>query len=387
MKIVHVMLCGPVTDGWSYQDNLLTKYHRKSGYDVTMITSQWVWGENGNLVKFEKTNYRNEDDVKVIRLPMKGRDDFSRKFKCYDGLKETLESESPDILFIHGCQFLDINNIVKYLKHHKNVTVYVDNHADHYNSGRNWISYHILHKIIWKHTAHSIASYVTKFYGTVPARVNWLLDVYKLPKNKVELLVTGADDEQVDASCTTQRAIMKKDLNISNNDLVLLCGGKIDDNKQEILNLMESITSPSLLNVKLIVFGSVAEHFKDRFNYLLQCDKIIYVGWIKSQDIYKYFAISDLVLFPGLHSTLWEEAVGNGNACVFRKIPGFEHIDLGGNCDYFDGVTPEAILSTLQRVLSKDVLNKMKVVAQEKGRVYFSYKNISKRCTEKNNFY
>lgn len=71
MKIVHMMLCGPVTDGWSYQDNLLTKYHRKLGYDVTMITSQWVWGENGNLLKEDRVSGIKEKIGKLINNPRK----------------------------------------------------------------------------------------------------------------------------------------------------------------------------------------------------------------------------------------------------------------------------------------------------------------------------
>ena len=32
MKVVHICLGGPVTDGWNYQDNLLTKYMKKNGH-------------------------------------------------------------------------------------------------------------------------------------------------------------------------------------------------------------------------------------------------------------------------------------------------------------------------------------------------------------------
>ena len=31
MKVTHICLAGPVTDGWNYQDNLLTKYQEKLG--------------------------------------------------------------------------------------------------------------------------------------------------------------------------------------------------------------------------------------------------------------------------------------------------------------------------------------------------------------------
>ena len=46
--------------------------------------------------------------------------------------------------------------------------------------------------------AQVINPYVTTFYGVLPARVDFLKDVYGLPKNKVEILVMGADDKQVE---------------------------------------------------------------------------------------------------------------------------------------------------------------------------------------------
>ena len=53
MKILHITLRGPVTDGWNYQDNMLIKYHRRMGHDVTMLTSKWVWGSDGKMHKTE----------------------------------------------------------------------------------------------------------------------------------------------------------------------------------------------------------------------------------------------------------------------------------------------------------------------------------------------
>ena len=43
-----------------------------------------------------------------------------------------------------------------------------------------------------------INPYVNKFYGVLPARVDFLINEYKLPKNKVELLVMGADDDCIE---------------------------------------------------------------------------------------------------------------------------------------------------------------------------------------------
>ena len=55
MKIVHICLAGPFTDGWNYQDNMISKYHKKMGFDVTVIASQWIRNE-GEIVKTSKTD-------------------------------------------------------------------------------------------------------------------------------------------------------------------------------------------------------------------------------------------------------------------------------------------------------------------------------------------
>ena len=67
-KVLHVCLCGPFSDGFSYQDNVLTKYHKKLGHQVFLITSCLSWSHSGEIIKVPKANYLNEDGVNVIRL-------------------------------------------------------------------------------------------------------------------------------------------------------------------------------------------------------------------------------------------------------------------------------------------------------------------------------
>ena len=191
MKVVHICLCGPVTDGWNYQDNMLTKYHRKMGNEVTIITCKSIWGKNGVLEKDTRSNYINENDIKVIRLENRIGRDVTSKFKVYKSLYKSIENEKPDILFIHGVAFLDVITIRKYLKKNNTVKVFVDNHSDFSNSATSWVSLNILHKVIWRHMAKIIEPYTEKFYGVMPARVDFLTEIYNTPKEKTELLVMG----------------------------------------------------------------------------------------------------------------------------------------------------------------------------------------------------
>src|SRR5699024_2288831 len=144
---------------------------------------------------------------------------WNKKLRQYQGVYSAIEKSQPDVIFIHGCQFLDIKKVIKYLKDNPYVEVYVDNHADFSNSATNWLSEKILHKKIWRKCAQLIEPYTKIFYGVLPARVNFLKEIYNIPKEKIELLVMGADDEKVfKAKETNARVKIRNKYNIKDSD-------------------------------------------------------------------------------------------------------------------------------------------------------------------------
>ena len=160
MKVVHMCLACFFPDNFSYQENMLPKFHKQLGYDVEVIASLVTFDKNGkeSYLK-EGSRYINEYGIPVTRLNNKKPIHIYRKLKRFYGVYEAIEEAEPDILFIHGCQFMDMDIVVKYIKKNTNVTVYVDNHADASNSGTNILSKNILHKILWRHNAKIIEPY------------------------------------------------------------------------------------------------------------------------------------------------------------------------------------------------------------------------------------
>ena len=380
-KVVHLCLANFYTDGYSYQENMLPKFHQKLGYETAIIASLDTFNKAGQFVQYSgDLVYRNEYDIPVRRLPYRSPEKLYRILRRYQGVSEALEQAKPDMLFIHGCQFSDIDIVADYLKSHPDVKVYVDNHADFNNSATNYLSKNILHRRIWKRCAHVIEPYTSKFYGVVPARVDFLKEMYGLPAHKCDLLVMGADDDTVEkALCPEVRAERRRAYGVSDDDIVIVTGGKIDHNKPQVLTLMRVVNSLSDSRVKLIVFGSVAQDLKAEFDSSLT-DKVIHIGWRRSEDIYEDFAAADLVAFPGLHSVLWEQSVGMGVPGVFKRIEGFEHIDLGGNCLFFE--KDDAQEYTTRILAALNTLDEMKTVAVAKGMKTFSYREIAKRALE-----
>jgi glycosyltransferase involved in cell wall biosynthesis len=214
--------------------------------------------------------------------------------------------------------------------------------------------------------------------------VEFLKNVYKLPELKCDLLVIGADDERVILAKEeiTKRKVRERH-NIAMDEFVIITGGKIDSGKKQILLLIRAISALRLANVKLLVFGSVINHLRDELFALVDNDRIQYIGWLESDEVYDYFGASDLAVFPGGHSVLWEQAVAVGIPCVFKYWNGMTHVDVGGNCKFIYNDTVEEISNILIGIINdRDVHSKMKKVAEEKGLKTFSYKEIARRAIQ-----
>ena len=79
MNILHLCLAGPFSEGYTYQENLLTTYHSRMGHKVSVITSNWALDNVGVLRQESPKLYTNKDNVSVYRIKLKGEKNFLRK--------------------------------------------------------------------------------------------------------------------------------------------------------------------------------------------------------------------------------------------------------------------------------------------------------------------
>lgn len=381
MKILHLCLGCFYIDGYSYQENLLTKYHKQMGYDVYIIASLISFNDHGNqYLLCESPEYTNADSILVHRLSYKEPLFLSRLLRTYKGTYSAIAKVMPDIIFVHGMQFLDIRDIVKYVKKNRRVRVYVDNHSDFSNSATNWISKNIQHRIIWRHYARLIEPYASRFYGVLPARVDFLIDVYGLPKDRVELLVMGADDDRVIAANDPfSKEKTREAYGVDKSDILIITGGKIDQWKKQTLLLMDAVNSITDERVKLIVFGSIVPELKHEIEK--RCtDRVRYIGWIDSNATYQYFAAADLVVFPGRHSVFWEQVAGQGKPMIVKHWDGTTHIDRGGNVAF---LYKDSVSEIKDRIIdcSKRLQDMIRIAQRES--TAFLYSNIAKQSIER----
>lgn len=380
MKILHMCLACFYIDNYSYQENLLPKYHKKMGYDVEIVASLVSFNSSGQQILLDKgSTYINADGIQVTRLEYKNVliDKILRRYK---NTFEFLEKSNPNIIFIHGVQFSDIKIVKNFVKN-KEISVFIDNHSDFSNSAKGFFSKYILHRVIWRYYANMSLSFTKKYYGVLPARVDFLHTEYKIPKKKIELLIMGADDDDVRNSNNLETIEkVKSNAKITSDEFLIVTGGKIDPEKRQILTLMSVVNQlATFIKVKLLIFGSIHPKISEEFYQRLN-DKIVYVGWADVKQSYDFFAAADLVVFPGRHSVYWEQVVALNKPLVVKMWNGTNHVDIGGNCDFLFTDKYEELHEKLLKILSdKDYYMEMLKSAQSIKSEDFLYSTISKK--------
>lgn len=384
MRIVHICLSMGYTEGLNYQENIMIKYQALDGHDVSLITTDHCFNEGVWGLCQTESDYINSNGVHIMRLPFALPVSYSlnRQIGIFKEFGNVLKKLHPEIIFVHNIQFQDIRKVAAYKRNHPEVKVYVDNHSDFSNSARNWFSRNTLYRFWWKPCAKAIEPYAEKFWGVMPSRVDFLQNIYGIAPNKTELLVMGADDESVvHAADPKIRQAVRNQFEISQEDFLIVTGGKIDAFKTQTLLLMRAVKEIARNNLKLLIFGSVAEELKNELISLCDGRKIQYIGWAKGEQSYEYFAAADLVVFPGRHSVYWEQVAAQGIPMICKYWSGTTHIDIGGNVEFLMEDSVGEIKGKLQELLENPLkYKKMKEVAGSDRRYKFSYRVISRKA-------
>lgn len=383
-KIVHLCLSCFFIDNYSYQENILPKHHVLMGFDVTVIASLVSFNDKGESCLLDKpsTYYDNKNKYKIIRIDYKGKfaKSFNKILRRYDGLYNHLVHENPDIIFMHGMNFWDVIQIKKYIVNHPEVKLFADSHADKVNSGNHIISRLFMIPILWRNIIKIIEPYIIKSFGVTPSRLNYIIEVYKFPKEKTDLLVLGVDDAAIPKNISEIQKSVKRELNINNNDFVVVTGGKIDF-KKNIHLLLDAVNEINSKNVHVIIFGQIMPICQEYFVKFKSNNNFHFVGWSSNEEVMNYLLTANLACFPGTHSTLWEEAIGLGIPAIFKNWEGMTHLNINGNCKFVNNDSVYEIKNQILSLMNPDEYSIIKDKAILAS-VHFKYSQIAKKAID-----
>lgn len=312
MKIL--MLCELYIENLEYQENLLVKYYRKYGHEVTVITSTY-----DNVFDYYNDKHDNstpaksyEDyGAKIIKLPFKF--NILGKIKRYTDITKIVEDFQPDLLYVHDIM-PNMFEMLAYKKRNPHVKMIMDYHCDYSNSANNWLSLNVLHKIIRKYRyMDPIKKHISRFYPIVPGSTKFLNEVYGIPLDDMEVLPLGADVDLVaEIKQNNKRKELRENLNIPQDHKVIFSGGKFTPAKKTDL-LLEAFLEINRPDLHLIIVGDADEKNLLYKNKLVDLSSnnpnIHWVGWQNNRGVYEHLIASDLAVFPASQSIVWQQAL------------------------------------------------------------------------------
>lgn len=381
MKIVHICLACFYVENMGYQENILPRLHAQMGHTVYVLTSDYQFDAQGHPGKKQEREYTNADGVQVKVLERCG--GLPGRLGKYSGLTDHLARLEPDILFVHGGQFLSLSEVTDYCRRHSQVRLYIDQHGDYYNMPVKTWKQKLIQTQIYGRRMRRAANYCRVFWGVTPWRCQYLQQVYGLPARQVALLPMGGLEGETPPETRREiRSQVRRRLGLSEQDFVLVTGGKIDAAKK-ITPLMRAVAELNRESIKLVVFGVPSEQMREEFERDSADAHIRCVGWIASEDVSQYLFAADLAVFPGTHSVLWEQACAAALPCIFGDWPEMHHVDVGGNCIFVkDGSVDELKEKILAVSDDPEKYRAMKTAAAERAAQVFSYREIAKRAIE-----
>lgn len=336
MKIV--MVCEFFDKDLAFQENLLLKYYRKMGHEVTIITSTYLNVfdyYSGKHDKAAPASVEHHDGGKIIRLRF--RYNLLNKLKSYAGFARTLADEAPDFIFVHDIT-PDFPPMVAYVKAHPDVKMIMDYHADYSNSGKNWLSLRILHGVMRGYFLKRARPHLEKILPIVPTGFTFLNEVYGVPMSEMDLLPLGADTDLVaTVQATNPRPAIRAQYGIAEDAIVIITGGKMERYKK-VEVLIEAVQRTGRKDVHILAAGTFPPNDPDyerdiRGRAEALGSQFRFVGWLDAPAMFAHMAAADMAVFPASQSVLWLQAIASGLPLVVGDTGGQnpDYVNLHSN--------------------------------------------------------
>lgn len=377
MKILHLCLSSFYIDNFDYQENILPRLNKLDGHEVQIIASTETF-KDGKLSYLKPGRYVNEDGITVIRVAYSKQFPFlfMNKLRYYQRVYPLLEQFHPDVILFHGISAGELQTITKYVKNNKHVKFYIDTHASYFNSGKTFISMHILHKMFYKYYLSLSTPYVSKIFYIGIEEKQFIQQVYRISEDYLEFFPLGGiilrDNEYLSLRYQT-----RNNLHLKDNDIMFLHTGKIDKQKKTI-ELIRAFQMLEDDRFHMVIAGIFLDDVRSDILHLIEQDKrISFLGWKKPQELECLLCAADVYVQPGSVSATLQNAICNRCAVIVNDVE--EYIPILKNNGYFVKNEQDMIYAFNEIHKNPDLLEIMKENSLKIATEILDYKKLAAR--------
>lgn len=322
MKIAHLCLSNFYIDGYGYQENELVRQHVKKGHDVTVLASTETFSSEQRLTYVDPAQYMGEDGALVIRLPYRRflPHSLMKKLRIYPGVLSVLRQQRPEVIFFHGLCGWELRTVARYKKENPSVKLYVDNHADPYNSARTFISKFLLHRFYYRWIVRGTRWAFEKVLCVSYETMKFARENYGVPPEQLEFFPLGGkvfDDSEYKERRQRGRSMVSA----SDGEVLLVQAGKIDRRKKILESLRAFVQTPGA-SLRFVIVGSLHEEIRSEAHALIASDpRILFLGWKSPDEINNLLCGADVYVQPGSQSAIMQMALCARCPVMLADVP------------------------------------------------------------------
>ncbi|MDE6875051.1 MAG: glycosyltransferase family 4 protein [Lachnospiraceae bacterium] len=377
MKIIHICMVDSFCEGWAYHRNIISDKNRMDGHDVTIITTRYRMGDNGENVLDQPGIFYTKLGVKVVRLkdgfpgmPQKIQD----RLHWTRGLYKAIEAEKPDVIMVHNLQFFNLGVVTKYRKMHPETRLLGDTHANKYNSiGKNPKLSYAVHKAAGRRIRRHF-KYFDKFAYLSLEEKEFFEKMYGIDlSNAYQVPLPAPKIEKPQKEII--KAKIREELGMDEDMLLLVHSGKLSEGKRTDW-IFEALKKSSV-KCRLLIIGSIPDDRKERMErYLADEKRACYMGWMDADRLRDYIAAADLYLQPGSVSVTFCNAMAVGTPVMIYPYKSYKAFSKGSEFFVRNINDIRKVLDTVSR--RDGTLDRMSDIAYEVAHAYFSIENNAK---------
>ncbi|MGD0804228.1 MAG: glycosyltransferase family 4 protein [Candidatus Bathyarchaeia archaeon] len=189
--------------------------------------------------------------------------------------------------------------------------------------------WNIKQKLLFYISKIVVTKYIARKSAAFTAKTNELVKIlsrsYNVPENKFRIVPLGTDPQLFKFN-PVARVNIRKELSISEKDIIIVYSGKIDYTKG--IDLLIKALSP-LMNengkIKLLIIGSAeliyVEYLKILISELGISKNVIFHQWVKKYELPDLYSASDIAVWPGLSSISAVDAASVGLPLILADVP------------------------------------------------------------------
>lgn len=322
MRVLHICVCGPFTDGFAYQENELIEQHVVAGHAVTVIASTETYGTDKVATHTEPGVSQLRCGATLIRIPYVEKIPLwlASKVRAYDGLSDRIEAIKPDRILFHGLTAWELLRVAKYVQRTPGVKLFADCHEDFNNSAKTWASRQLLHKGFYRAIFRQCLQQIEAVLCVTVESMNFAVDFYGSPRAKTRLFPLGCVIDPPTLA-STRRSAFRARHGLVDTDIVVAQTGKLDRSKHLVsaLRAFSSVSSPDL---KFVIAGRMTDDVATECLPLIDGDsRIINLGWQSTDELRTVLAGVDCFLQPFGQTVTTQMAMGYGCVILGQDLP------------------------------------------------------------------